>query len=110
MNLVQRKIHLWRAIAWTLLCVVATWTPLVVVARLKGDVAAAQAAFMRARAQLEEELQIHPDDMHLVSDLGLIDAALGRKEEALNEGRRAIELAPNAQEAMRGPHTKEGFA
>src|SRR5436309_10493894 len=81
-----------------------------VVARLKGDVAAAQAAFMRARAQLEEELRIHPDDMHLVSDLGLIDAALGKKEEALNEGRRAIELAPNAQEAMRGPHNNEGFA
>jgi TolB-like protein/Flp pilus assembly protein TadD/predicted Ser/Thr protein kinase len=81
-----------------------------VVARLKGDVAAAQAAFMRARAQLEEELRIHPDDMHLVSDLGLIDAALGRKEEALNEGRRALELAPIAQEAMRGPHNNEGFA
>src|SRR5256884_986755 len=81
-----------------------------VVARLKGDVAAAQAAFMRARAQLEGELRIHPDDMHLGSDLGLIDAALGKKEEALNEGRRAIELAPNAQEAMRGPHNNEGFA
>jgi len=81
-----------------------------VVARLKGDVAAAQAAFMRARAQLEEELRVHPDDMHLVSDLGLIDAALGRKEEALNEGRRAVELAPIAQEAMRGPHNNEGFA
>jgi len=81
-----------------------------VVARLKGDVAAAKAAFMRARAQLEEELKVHPDDMHLVSDLGLIDAALGKKEEALNEGRRAVELVPNAQEAMRGPHNNEGFA
>ena len=81
-----------------------------VVARLKGDVAAAQAAFMRARAQLEEELRVHPDDMHLVSDLGLIDAALGKKEEALSEGRRAVELVPNAQEAMRGPHNNEGFA
>src|SRR6266481_1958295 len=81
-----------------------------VVARLKGDVAAAQAAFMRARAQLEEELRVHPDDMHLVSDLGIIDAALGRKEDALSEGRRAVELAPIAQEAMRGPHNNEGFA
>jgi TolB-like protein/tRNA A-37 threonylcarbamoyl transferase component Bud32 len=81
-----------------------------VVARLKGDVAAARAAFIRARAQVEEELQDHPDDMRLVSDLGLIDAALGRKEEALSEGRRAIELAPVAQEALRGPHNNEGFA
>jgi TolB-like protein/Tfp pilus assembly protein PilF len=81
-----------------------------VVARLKGDVAVARAAFIRARAQVEEELQDHPDDMHLVSDLGLIDAALGRKQEALSEGWRAIELAPVAQEAMRGPHNNEGFA
>ena len=65
---------------------------------------------MRARAQLEEELRVHPDDMDLLSDLGLIDAALGRKEEALSEGRRAMELAPTAQEAMIGPYTNEGFA
>ncbi len=80
-----------------------------VVARLKGDVVAARAAFMSARAQLEEELRVHPDDIHLLSDLGLIDAALGRREEALSEGRRAMELAPTAQEALRGPHNNEGF-
>ena len=73
-----------------------------VVARSKGDVAAARAAFMRARTQLEEELRVHPDNMGLLADLGLIDAALGRKEEALREGRRALELAPNAQEKMFG--------
>ena len=50
-----------------------------IVARLKGDALAARAAFMKARTQLEEELRVHPDDMDLLSDLGLIDAALGRK-------------------------------
>jgi hypothetical protein len=39
-----------------------------------------------------------------------VDAALGRKQEALSEGRRAIELAPMAQEAMRGSSNNEGFA
>jgi TolB-like protein/Tfp pilus assembly protein PilF len=73
-----------------------------VVARLKGDAAAARAAFMRARIRLEEELRVHPDSIGLLSDLGLIDAALGRKEEALSEGRRVMELAPTAQEALRG--------
>ena len=63
---------------------------------------------MRARTELEEELRVHPDDMGLLSDLGLIDAALGRKEEALSEGRRAMELAPTAQEAMFGSYTNEG--
>ncbi len=81
---------------------------LAVVARLKGDVAAARAAFVRVRADLEEVMRVHPDDMHLLSDLGLIDAALGRKEEALREGRRAVEQVPNAQEAMFGSYNNEG--
>jgi TolB-like protein/tRNA A-37 threonylcarbamoyl transferase component Bud32 len=68
------------------------------VARLKGDETSAHAAFMRARAQQEEELRVHPDNAGLLADLGLIDAGLGRKEEALNEGRRAIELEPGAKD------------
>src|SRR5207249_91896 len=63
-----------------------------VVARMKGDAVAARAAFMKARTQLEEEVRVNPDDMGLLSDLGLIDAALGRKEEALSEARRAVDL------------------
>ena len=49
--------------------------------------------------------------MDLLSDLGLIDAALGRKEEALREGRRAMELRaralPTAQDPMFGSSTNE---
>jgi Tfp pilus assembly protein PilF len=82
-----------------------------VVARLKGDAEAARAAFMKARTKLEEELRVHPDNMGLLSDLGLIDAALGRKEEALREGRRAMELRaralPTAQDPMFGSSTNE---
>ena len=69
-----------------------------VVARLKGDETSARAAFMRARAQQEEEIRGHPDDVSLLADLGLIDAGLGRKEEALNEGRRAMELEPRVKD------------
>ena len=73
-----------------------------VVARLKGDAVAARAAFIRARTETEEELRVHPDDMELLFRLGQIDAVLGRKQEALSEGRRALELVPTAQEAMFG--------
>ncbi len=73
-----------------------------VVARLKGDAVAARAAFMRARTETEEELRVHPDDMELLFRLGQIDAVLGRKQEALSEGRRALKLVPTAQEAMFG--------
>src|SRR5438874_5222094 len=84
------------------------------VARLKGDSVAARAAFTRVRVDLEEAMRVHPDDipatemMHLLSHLGLIDAALGRKEEALSEGRRAVELVPMAEEAMFGSYNNEG--
>jgi len=73
-----------------------------VVARLKGDASAMRAAFMRARTDTEEELGVHPDNMDLWFRLAQIDALLGRKEEALSEGRRAMELAPITQEAMFG--------
>src|SRR6184192_37558 len=84
---------------------------LAVIARLKGDTMAAHAAFTKVRTKLEEELGIHPDNMDLLSDLGLIDAALGRKEEALREGRRAMELRaralPTAPDPMFGSSTNE---
>jgi TolB-like protein/Flp pilus assembly protein TadD len=69
-----------------------------VVARLKGDESSARAAFMRARAQQEDEIRAHPDDAVLLAELGLIDAGLGRKEEALSEGRRAMELDPSVKD------------
>ena len=81
-----------------------------VVARLQGDETSARAAFMRARAQQEEEIGGHPDDVGLLADLGLIDAALGRKEEALNEGRRAMELARSVKDESTEPYAKINFA
>jgi hypothetical protein len=59
---------------------------------------------MRARAQQEEEIRGHPDNVTLVSDLGVIDAGLGRKEEALSEGQRAIELASSVKDADTEPY------
>jgi TolB-like protein/Flp pilus assembly protein TadD len=78
-------------------------------ARLKGDETSARAAFMRARAQQEEEIRSYPDNTGLLSELGLIDAGLGRKEEALSEGRRAMELAPGVEDST-DPYVKMCFA
>jgi tetratricopeptide (TPR) repeat protein len=78
-----------------------------VVARVKGDVVAAQAAFTAARAQQEAAVRAararQPDVASALSTLGMIDAGLGRKEEALREGRRAVELAPIAKDWTDGP-------
>jgi Flp pilus assembly protein TadD len=66
------------------------------------DDAKAQVAFAAARAEQATHIQAHPDDAGALSVLGLIDAALGRKEEALSEGRRAIELLPVEKDTMNG--------
>jgi serine/threonine protein kinase/cytochrome c-type biogenesis protein CcmH/NrfG len=68
------------------------------VARMKGDAAAAQVSFSTARAGQEKMVRAQPDDGPLLCGLGLSDAGLGRKEEALREGRRAVELAPIAKD------------
>src|SRR5262249_45186831 len=81
-----------------------------VVARLKGDETSARAAFMRARVQQEEQIRDQPDDAELLSDLGLVDAALGRKEDALNEGRRAMDLATKVKNSFTEPYVTRSFA
>ena len=72
------------------------------VARMKEDAAGADAAFSVARAQQEEAVRTAPDDASKLCFLGLIDASLGRKEEALREGLRAVELLPSTKDALNG--------
>ena len=64
-----------------------------VLARMTNDTAGAQAAFTAARAEQEKIVQAQPNFAQGLVFLSLIDAGLGRKEEALREGRRAVELA-----------------
>jgi serine/threonine-protein kinase len=63
-------------------------------ARMAKDDAKARVAFTAARAEQEKEIFARPDDAGALCVLGLIDAALGHKDEALREGRRAVELLP----------------
>jgi serine/threonine-protein kinase len=72
------------------------------IARMTKDDASARAAFTAARTEQEKLVQANPDDAGVLCVLGLIDAALGRKEEALREGRRAVELLPVEKDAING--------
>jgi serine/threonine protein kinase/tetratricopeptide (TPR) repeat protein len=74
-----------------------------VIARMTNDEHKAQLAFTAARAEQEKRVQAQPDYSPALCVLGLIDAALGRKEEALREGRRAVELLPVEKDAGNGP-------
>jgi serine/threonine-protein kinase len=73
-----------------------------VIARMTNDEQKASAAFTAARAEQEKAVQAQPDYAPAVCVLGLIDAALGRKDEALREGRRAVELLPVEKDALNG--------
>ena len=66
------------------------------------DESSAQSAFARARAEQEKIVRDQPNYAAGLSILGLIDAALGRKTEAVREGERACELAPVKQDAVDG--------
>jgi serine/threonine-protein kinase len=72
------------------------------VGRVEKDDAKARAAFTIERAEQEKLVRANPDDAGAVAVLGLIDAALGRKEEALREGRRAVELLPVEKDSING--------
>ncbi|MBA3571891.1 MAG: hypothetical protein H0W34_07955, partial [Pyrinomonadaceae bacterium] len=72
------------------------------IARMSNDQRAAGPAFVAARAQQEKVVRAQPEFGPPWVVLGLIDAALGRKEEALSEGRRALELLPVEKDATVG--------
>ncbi len=75
-----------------------------VIARMIGDEEQARAAFAAARLEQEKMLQERPNYAPLLCVLGLIDAAMGRKQDALQEGQRAVRLLSVDKDAINGPH------
>ena len=72
------------------------------VARALGDVTGAERAFRAAHIEMEKILREQPDYAQARCVLGMSDAALGRKEDAIREGRRAVELLPVTKDMMAG--------
>ena len=71
-------------------------------ARMVKDDSKARSDFTVARVEQEKIVERQPNYGPALCVLGLIDAALGRKEEALREGRRAVELLPVEKDAVNG--------
>ena len=63
----------------------------------------ARLAFQRARPILERAIQEGSDDASLHATLGMVLAGLGEKKAAIAEGKRAVELLPESQDALDGP-------
>ena len=75
-------------------------------ARMRGDEAASQKAFTAARAEMERTVNEQVDYGPPLAVLGLIDALLGRKQEAIAEGRHACELVPLAKDSINATYMK----
>jgi serine/threonine-protein kinase len=80
------------------------------IARMTNDSAKATSAFLRARDEQQKIVESQPDYGPALSVLALIDAGLGRKDDALREGRRAMQLMPAEKEQVNGTHVVELFA
>jgi hypothetical protein len=72
------------------------------IARMIKNDAKAHSAFTADREEQAKLLSADPDDARALCVLGLIDAALGRKEEAIRESRRAVELVPVEKDSIAG--------
>jgi TolB-like protein/Flp pilus assembly protein TadD len=68
-----------------------------------NDKAKVRESMERARVFVEQQLRENPNDAGHHAQLGTIFAALGRKEDAILEGKRATELLPESKDAFDGP-------
>ena len=77
---------------------------------LMGNQQLEQANYESARSILETKIQQQPKDARFHSSLGIVYAGLGRKDEAIGEGKLAVELLPVSKEAWRGCYRVEDLA
>jgi eukaryotic-like serine/threonine-protein kinase len=73
------------------------------VARALGDNQKAQSVFSAARRRLDEKWKTKVKDERYFMQLAVLDAGLGRKEEAIREAQRAVDLRPIAKDSLQGP-------
>jgi serine/threonine-protein kinase len=76
----------------------------------QGDKAKARASFEQARVVSEQLLRESPDDAARHAQHGVILAGLEQKEEAIKEGKRAVELLPESRDAFDGPQIAASLA
>jgi Flp pilus assembly protein TadD len=72
-------------------------------ARMRGDKKGAQAAFAAARLEVEKTILADASDGRALSLLAMIDAGLGRQEQAVQEAEHACDLVPFESSAVSAP-------
>lgn len=69
---------------------------------LSGQAERAEAHYDSARVLLERQVEARPQEARFHSELGVAYAGLGRKADAIREGRKAVELLPVSKDAYDG--------
>ncbi len=77
---------------------------------LMGNQQLEQANYESAQSILETRIKQQPEDARFHSSLGIVYAGLGRKDDAIREGKLAVELLPVSKEAWRGCYRVKDLA
>ena len=72
-------------------------------ARMRGDADGARAAFTAARVEMARTALSDLSNPRLLSQLAMIDAGLGRKEEAIKEAKQACDMLPLSASDVTAP-------
>jgi hypothetical protein len=75
----------------------------ILLARITGEQPEANSEFAKTREQSNQKVLKSPGNAQLLSQLALVDALLGNKEEATREAKRAVEMLPSSKDAVDGP-------
>ena len=82
----------------------------ILLARLEGAQPEALSDFAETRQQLSRSVEASPANAALLSNLAVVDALLGRKEDAISGAKRAVELLPISKDAIVGPDILKNLA
>lgn len=78
--------------------------------KYEGNHKNALSALSQAQQKLIKQVRKEPTNPLLLSNLGLVDAGLGRRGRAIREGRKAVQLRPPSKDAFTGPALVDNLA
>ena len=82
----------------------------ILLARLQGEPYEGRSEFAETRQLLSQKVEKSPGNPSLLSNLAVVDALLGRKEDAISEAKRAVEMLPISKDAVDGPRIEANLA
>ena len=75
----------------------------ILLARLQGEQSRGNSDFAEVREQLNQKVQRSSGNPRLLSQLAVVDSLLGKKQDAIAEAKRAVEMLPISKDAVDGP-------